>query len=304
MVKVSVIVPSYKRKRNLVKRALDSLLSQTYKDIEIVLVDDNAGENLKEYREENESLVKELNSDKIILIKNEKNLGGSGSRNAGIMASSGEYITFLDDDDRYLPEKIEKQLNFMIENNLDMSFTDLRMHNERDKLIDFREYSKIKSFDNDYLMRYHLTRQITGTLTFMYKREVLFKINLFEDVCMGQEYYLMSKTIQSNASIGYLRRSDVIGYRYDIEAISTGPNKIKGEKLLYNYKKKFFKKLKLNEKIYVMCRHYAVMAVAYKRNKRPFKCLQYLLTAAAISPYYTVKEFVELLGRRKKFKDK
>jgi hypothetical protein len=53
-----------------------------------------------------------------------------------------------------------------------------------------------------------------------------------------------------------------------------------------------------------MCRHYAVMAVAYKRNKRPFKCLQYLLTAAAISPYYTVKEFVELLGRRKKFKDK
>lgn len=241
MVKVSVIVPSYKRKRNLVKRALDSLLSQTYKDIEIVLVDDNAGENLKEYREENEFLVKELNSDKIILIKNEKNLGGSGSRNAGIMASSGEYITFLDDDDRYLPEKIEKQLNFMIENNLDMSFTDLRMHNERDKLIDFREYSKIKSFDNDYLMRYHLTRQITGTLTFMYKREVLFKINLFEDVCMGQEYYLMSKTIQSNASIGYLRRSDVIGYRYDIEAISTGPTKLKVKNYYIITRKSFSK---------------------------------------------------------------
>jgi glycosyltransferase involved in cell wall biosynthesis len=298
---VSVVVPSYKRHRDLVKRALDSLLNQTYQNIEIILVDDNAGEKLLPFRQENEELVKELNSDKLVFIKNERNLGGSGSRNEGIKAAKGQYITFLDDDDRYLPQKVERQLKFMIENNLDMCFTDLRMHNEKDQLIDYREYSKIKSFDKDSLFRYHLTRQIAGTPTFMYKKSSLLKIGLFDDVCMGQEFYLMAKTIEGGASIGYLKGSDVIGYRYDIEAISTGPNKIKGENLLYQYKRKFFGRLCLSERQYIRCRHWAVMAVAYKRNKKIFKALCYLVVSFLTGPQLAFSEFANLLRRRVKY---
>lgn len=298
---VSVIVPSYKRHRDLVKRALDSLLNQTYQNIEIILVDDNATQELLPYRRENEELVRELDSDKLVFIKNEKNLGGSGSRNEGIKAAKGEYVTFLDDDDRYLPQKVERQLKFMLENSLDMCFTDLRIHNEKDQITDYREYSRIKSFDKDYLFGYHLTRQITGTPTFMYKKSLLLKIGLFDDACMGQEFYLMAKTIESGASIGYLKGSDVVAYRYDIEAISTGPNKIKGERLLFEYKKKFFGRLNFWERQYIRCRHYAVMAVAYKRNKKIFKALCYLVVSFLTGPQLAFSEFASLMRRRIKY---
>jgi glycosyltransferase involved in cell wall biosynthesis len=295
--KVSVIIPTYKRKKEMVNRAIDSLINQTYEDIEIVLVDDNAKEEHRSYREEIEKYVIEKNNDKIIYIQNKKNLGGALARNAGMEKASGEYITFLDDDDRYLPKKIENQIKFMLENDLDMSFTDLAIYNEKNKLIDYREYSKIQEFNKDYLLVYHLTRQISGTPTFMYKKELLKKINGFDDVCMGQEFYLMSKTIESGAKIGYLSNCDVVAYRDDTEAISTGPNKIIGQKLLYEYKKSFFNQLKFRQKQYIRCRHYAVMAMAYKRNKKYIKSLFNLLIAVIISPIDAINEAFSLLKK-------
>lgn len=299
MFKVSIIVPSYKRNKDLVARAIDSLLNQTYKNIEIVLVDDNAKQEHEEFRTGLEQLVETYNDERIIYIKNKENLGGSLARNNGIANSSGDYITFLDDDDRYLPEKIEKQLRFMLDNDLEMSFTDLKIFNEQDKLIDYREHSKLKSFDKDTLLRYHITKQITGTNTFMYKKEALLRIGCFVPAIMGQEYYLMLKTIENNLKIGYLATSEIVAYRYDIEAISTGPNKIKGERLLFNHKKEYFDILSFREKQYVICRHYAVMAVAYKRNGFLFKGIGNLILSVLFSPWDAIKEAIMLIKKIK-----
>ena len=202
MSKVSIIIPSYKRDRQMVERAVLSLINQTYKNVEIVLIDDNAREDLKEYREGLKNLVKDLNEERLIYVENAKNLGGAGARNEGIKVASGEYVTFLDDDDLYLPEKVEKQLEFMLKNSLDVCFGKLNIYNEEDKLIDVREHD-IKSFDIEYLQKYHLTRQITGTPTFMMKKKVLEEIGGFEIVPMGQEYYLMQKMLQKGYAFGY-----------------------------------------------------------------------------------------------------
>lgn len=106
---VSIIIPTYKRNDTLL-RAIDSAYAQTYKNIEVIVVDDNA--EFPEIRENNIQNLKRY--PKLVLIQNAKNLGGGLSRNAGIDAASGEYIAFLDDDDEYLPNKIEKQMKLMI----------------------------------------------------------------------------------------------------------------------------------------------------------------------------------------------
>lgn len=301
---VSIIMPSYKRKPLLVERAINSLVNQSYKNIEIILVDDNAKEEHKQYRLDLELMVKRLNISFLKYIQNDKNLGGSLSRNNGIFNSTGEYITFLDDDDIYEINKIENQIKYMLDNDLDVCISELAIYNENDKLVDYREHNAIESFDNDYLFRYHLTKQITGTPTLMYKAHILKQIGGFDDALAGQEFFLMAKTIKANVKMGYLKQSNIRAYRYDIEAISTGPNKIKGEMVLYKYKKEHFNLLSRKERRYIRCRHYAVMSVSYRRNKKLIKCLLNLLLAILIDPILSIKEARGLKKRKKEFESK
>lgn len=298
MEKVSIIMPSYKRERAMVERAVKSLLNQTYTDVEVVLIDDNAKPELTEYRKQLEEMVSELADSRVVYLQNEKNLGGAGARNEGIKVCSGEYVTFLDDDDLYLPEKVEKQLAFVLDNSLDVCFGKLCIYNEDDKLIDVRTH-EINDFSVENLRKYHLTKQITGTPTFMIKRKVLQDIGGFDIVPMGQEYYLMQKALQGDYKFGYYPDCYIMAYRTKAEAISTGKNKISGEKALYKFKKSFFKTLSLSERRYVRCRHYAVMAMAYKRNKKYFKAVCSLFVSVMCSPFTALKEAFALKKRKK-----
>lgn len=295
---VSIIMPTYKRHKDLVDRAIQSLLNQTYSNIQVVLVDDNAKPELQSYRNEIESLVASISDERLTYLQNDENKGGAGSRNVGINVAKGEYVTFLDDDDEYLPQKISEQLEFMKSQSLDVCFGKLNIYNEEGELIDVREHD-IKTFDKEYLRKYHLTRQITGTPTFMMKKAVLEEVGGFEIVPMGQEYYLMQKILQTDCTIGYYPRCHIKAYRTAAEAISTGKNKIFGEKKLYKYKKTFFNILSFSEKQYVRCRHYAVMAIAYKRNKMYFKAIANLIVSVLCSPFVAIKEAFGLKKRKR-----
>ena len=107
--KVSVIIPTYKRPETL-SRAIDSVLNQTYSNIEIIVVDDNDPVSIERTLTERVLSYYEKKAS-VIYIKHEKNRNGSAARNTGLKNSSGAYITFLDDDDEFLPSKIESQVN-------------------------------------------------------------------------------------------------------------------------------------------------------------------------------------------------
>lgn len=109
---VSCVIPTYRRSDTL-NRAIKSVLSQTYKDVEILVVDDNEKES-KESKKVAE-LVDSFNNKRIKLVLQEKHINGAEARNAGVRASTGEYIAFLDDDDEWLPDKIEKQVAILEE---------------------------------------------------------------------------------------------------------------------------------------------------------------------------------------------
>lgn len=105
---VSCIIPSYKR-TNTLKRAINSVLAQTYKTIEVLVVDDNITGD--EYSVKIRQIVDGYHYDsRVRLITQPKHINGAEARNAGILAAKGEWIAFLDDDDEWLPTKIEKQI--------------------------------------------------------------------------------------------------------------------------------------------------------------------------------------------------
>ncbi|MFO7792179.1 MAG: glycosyltransferase family 2 protein [Candidatus Saliniplasma sp.] len=105
MKKVSVIIPTYNRSMEL-KRAVRSVLNQTYEDFELIIVDDNSKDDTRE-------VVDNFEDDRIRYHKNETNMGGSGSRNVGIRMSRNDFIAFLDDDDQWFPTKLEKQVKVL-----------------------------------------------------------------------------------------------------------------------------------------------------------------------------------------------
>lgn len=109
MKKVSVIIPTYSRPQNLL-RAINSALNQTYRNIEIIVVDDNGKGAPNQI--ETERCVKDLiDTGRITYIKHDVNKNGSAARNTGLRVCTGDYYTFLDDDDYIYPQKIEKQVH-------------------------------------------------------------------------------------------------------------------------------------------------------------------------------------------------
>jgi len=102
-VAVSVIIPTYNR-AHLIERTIQGVLSQTYNEFELIIVDDCSIDNTEE-------VIKSISDKRLKYIRHEKNKGASAARNTGILAAKGKYIAFQDSDDEWLPEKLEKQVN-------------------------------------------------------------------------------------------------------------------------------------------------------------------------------------------------
>lgn len=108
MINISVIIPTYKRPDTL-DRAINSVLNQSIKDVEVIVVDDNnpetEGRTLTEAK-----MALFSNEPRVRYIKHEHNKNGSAARNTGARAAWGKWVAFLDDDDEFLPKKLEMQL--------------------------------------------------------------------------------------------------------------------------------------------------------------------------------------------------
>lgn len=107
-IKISVIIPAYNADK-CIENCLQSVLSQTYKPFEIIVINDGSTDKTKEIVED---FVTKNGIENLILL-NQKNSGPSKARNNGIMHSKGDWIAFIDSDDKWLSNKLEKQIKFL-----------------------------------------------------------------------------------------------------------------------------------------------------------------------------------------------
>jgi teichuronic acid biosynthesis glycosyltransferase TuaG len=188
MNKVSVIIPYFKKKK-FIQRAVHSVLNQSYKNFDIIIIYDD--ENLKDLKILNRLKKK---SKKIKILINKNNLGAGLSRNKGIKYSKSKYIAFLDADDFWHPEKLKAQIKHMIMNNLKISHTSYYIVNNQNKILDLRvardiNYkSLLKSCD-------------IGLSTVLLEKKIL-NTHLFPDQKTKEDYILWLKISKKYKFIG------------------------------------------------------------------------------------------------------
>ena len=175
---VSIIMPYYK-KREFVGIAIESALSQTYQDFEIIIIYDD--ENLDDFE-----YIKafENNDLRIKVIKNKSKVGAGISRNIGIKDSSKKFIAFLDCDDVWKKNKLEEQIKFMNQNQIDFSFTAYDIIDYSNKKIGERQTKKILSF-NDLVKSCDI-----GLSTVVLKRELINDDCKFAPLSTKEDYVL------------------------------------------------------------------------------------------------------------------
>lgn len=293
---ISVVVATYKQEERLAC-ALESLAQQTYKNFEIILVDDNDDQRRNEQVKTIVSkFTKHYPSVVVKLFENHPNQGSAKTRNIGINHSSGSYITFLDDDDTYLPNKLERQIETMLIENADYSITDIFLYNDEGKLIDKRIRKYIKKKDPESLMEYHMRYHMTGTDSMMFRTGYLHQIGGFSEIDLGDEFYLMHKAIKAEGVFSYVPACDILAYVHVGEVgLSSGTNKILCEEKLYEFKAKYFNNLTKETCRYIKMRHHAVLAFAWLRMSKFLVALKH----GALSFFASPLECVKLLISRK-----
>ena len=284
---VSVVVATHRRKETL-EQALHSLIEQDYQPLEIIVVDDNADE---EWNQIISTLVQRAHDQlrdgqQLHFIVNQQNIGSARSRNEGIAAAQGELITFLDDDDVYLPTKISAQTAAMLSANADYSLMDLALINETGRLVEHKTHPYLhNSLNRCDLIRLHLLHHLTGTDAMMFRREYLLQIGGFDPIDIGDEFYLMMKAIGNNGHFAYLPQTLVRAkVHYDGSGLTSGPGKEEGMIQLYTFKKRYFSMLSKRDIRRIRMRHHAVLAFSHLKNRNFVSCLSEAAKSLLISP--------------------
>lgn len=265
---VSVVIPTANRKE-LLKKALDSVLAQTFSDFEIVVVDDGEGEA--------KEVVDSFNDPRISYIRNEVKKGGAGSRNAGIQKARGEFVAFLDDDDMWIPEKLSLQMESLRKGGKNTAFSFTSVKNVYD---DHEEITKVPEGEENHLKR--ALRRFSGflTSTLIVKREALLQVGCFDESFPShQEPDLIIRLSKSFDGIGINKPLTEMSLSRGHEHISSNlSRRIAGRKKLLEKHSSEFEKIPE-----ILCTHYFRIGL-WLRDSSNFKEAQlYFKKALALN---------------------
>lgn len=181
---VSVIMPAY-NVGAYIEESIKSVQAQTYTNWELIIVDDCSTDNTVE------EINNFLEDKRIRFLRNERNSGAAVSRNYALREATGKWIAFLDADDVWLPEKLEKQLDFMIQNNYKFTYTDyrIRLNGEWKPYINTgpNVVTKRKLYNYCYF----------STITVMYDREYIGLVQI-ADLKKNNDYAMWFKVVEKS----------------------------------------------------------------------------------------------------------
>ena len=201
---VSVIIPSYNTGR-FIEETVNSVLNQTYQNFEILIVDDCSTDNT-------DGVISKFSDERIRYIKNEKNSGAALSRNRALREAKGKWIAFLDSDDLWEKDKLEKQISFMLKNGYKFSYTSYEEIDEASKLSGV-SVSGPKKITKAGMFNYCWP----GCLTVIYDAEAVGLIQI-EDLKKNNDYAMWLKVCKKENC--YLLDEKLARYRIRSGSIS------------------------------------------------------------------------------------
>ncbi len=203
---VSIIMPSWNTGK-FIAESIQSVIDQTYTNWELLIVDDCSTDNTDE-------VVTSFQDERIKYFKNEKNYGAALTRNRAMREAQGEYIAFLDSDDLWTPNKLEKQINFMERNGFSLSYTEYEKIDEEDELLHIyvsgpEKVNKRKMYHYDYI----------GQLTMIYSAKVFGLIQI-KDIKKNNDYAIRLQLYKKQGTCAYLLKENLAKYRVRKVSIS------------------------------------------------------------------------------------
>ena len=285
MPKVSVVISTHNR-REMLKRAIDSVLKQTFQDFEIIVVDDG--------NEPAEEVARSFSDARIRYVRHEiPHRGAPAARNTGIKSSQGEFVAFLDDDDEWLPLKLQLQVKALDENpEAGLCFCGFEAVGENGKSLYFNKYRK-EGLVEPYLDV--LNKSFAWTSSILARKDVLDGGFLFdENLLKNQEWDLTLRMAKAN--IKFYSINQVL-LKLHVHGNQLGgpknlPNRIVG---LHVFIQKY--SLDYQKHPELLSRRYGELALLYKESKQQIKSLVYFAKAFVACPRINyVRGFVSVLG--------
>lgn len=193
--RISIIIPTYNRGA-LIRRAINSILKQSYKEFELIIIDDYSTDNTEE-------IVKSIQDDRIRYVKLEKNCGANKARNIGVDLSKYELIAFQDSDDEWHSDKLEKQLKYLVEGNFDIVSCKLNQYlNDKFKRI----FPTKNIVDSNKLLDEVLNENFISTQTILGKKECFLKERFDNSLPRFQDWELAIRLV-NKYKVGFYNKS-------------------------------------------------------------------------------------------------
>ena len=204
---VSIVMPSWNTAK-FIGKSIQCVVDQTYTNWELLIVDDCS-------TDDTDDVVKPfLDDGRIKYFKNEKNCGAALTRNRALREAQGEWIAFLDSDDLWMPEKLEKQIEFMESHGYFLSFTEYEKIDEADEPLNIYVtgpdvVNKRKMYNYDYI----------GQLTMMYSAKHFGLIQI-KDIKKNNDYAIRLQLYKKPETEAYLLKENLSKYRIRKKSIS------------------------------------------------------------------------------------
>jgi teichuronic acid biosynthesis glycosyltransferase TuaG len=183
---IDIIIPVYNSEK-YIQNTVESVFNQTYKYWRLIIIDDASTDNTR--RILFKLYQKYKNKKKIIILKNKVNKGQAFSRNLGLKYSQSTFIAFLDSDDFWDRNKLKNQINFMITNNYNFTYTDYKIiKNKKIKTIKVPDYFNYKKF---------IHNSSINTCSIILKRKIIKNI-YFKNLRFSEDYFFKCQILKKN----------------------------------------------------------------------------------------------------------
>ncbi len=266
---VTVIIPTYNRSKVLL-RALDTALNQTYRNLEVIVVDDGSTDDTRA------ALAPYGNRIRYI---HQQNQGASAARNYGISEAHGKYIAFLDSDDEWLPTKLEKQVA-LLETHPEFSFVACLATDEK------RTYTGYENHATQF-MKFILQPFTQNMTRYVVRRECFQKYGQFDTSIHGPEdWELWLRLLKNGCRFGYVPEPLMI-YTASDDSISSRPYAmLAGEAIIreryIGTLPSLWQRIRLGA--WFRARSYMNASICFREQDALWKSLGYMLASVLISP--------------------